>query len=101
MCVHVCVLEKQPGLRCSMKICSEQPLSARRGWIRGKLFGGWGHNPICLFTLQQSQIRTIDTLGLVLESKYEREEGRGGGLYIAEKCSKSKFTSRAIAQGAI
>jgi len=64
-----------------MKICSEQPLSARRGWIRGKLFGGRGHNPICLFTLQQSQIRTIDTLGLVLESKYgsrrEGEETRG------------------------
>jgi len=30
-----------------------------------------------LFTLQQSQIRTIDTLGLVLESKYGSwREGR-------------------------
>jgi len=77
---------------------------------KGKAIWGTGHNPICLFTLQQSQIRTIDTLGLVLESKYgSRREGeetrggerRGGGLYIAVKCSKSKFTSRAIAQGAI
>lgn len=42
VCVHVCVLEKLPGLRCSMKICSEQPMSARRGRIRGKLFGGGG-----------------------------------------------------------
>ncbi len=79
VCVHVCVLVKLPGLRCSMKICSEQPLSARRGWIRGKLFGGRGHNPICLFTLQQSQIRTIDTLGLVLESKYGSQRERRGG----------------------
>lgn len=31
----------------------------------------------------------------------ERERERRGGLYIAEKCSKSKFTSWAIAQGAI
>lgn len=88
VCVHVCVLEKLPGLRCSMKICSEQPLSARRGRIRGKLFGGGrGHNPICLFTLQQSQIRTIDTLGLVLESKYGsyRERGRGEEDYILQR----------------
>lgn len=87
-----------------MKMCSEQPLRARRGRIRGKLFGGWGHNPICLFTLQQSQIRTIDTLGPVLVSKYgsRAEEGeRRGRLYIAEKDSERKFSSRAIAQGAI
>lgn len=42
VCVHVCVLEELPGLRCSMKICSEQPLSARRGWIRGKAIWGTG-----------------------------------------------------------
>lgn len=77
LAVCVCVLEKLLGLRCSMKICSEQPPWARRGWIRGKLFGGRGHNPICLFTLQQSQIRTIDTLGLVLESKYGSRRERG------------------------
>lgn len=31
----------------------------------------------------------------------ERGETRRGGLYIAEECSESKFTSQAIAQGAI
>lgn len=55
-------------------------VSAQRRRIRGKLFGGdEGRNPICLFTLEQSQIRTIDTLGLVLESKYgSRRRGEGG-----------------------
>lgn len=65
-------------------------LLAGQRWIRGKLFGGRGHNPICLFTLQQSQIRTIDTLGLVLESKYGNQRGRGeavvvGGGYILQR----------------
>lgn len=54
-------------------------VAAQRRRIRGKLFGDEGHNPICLFTLERSQIRTIDTLGLVLESKYGSR--RGGGSH--------------------
>lgn len=80
-------------------------MAAQRRRIRGKLFGDEGHNPICLFTLERSQIRTIDTLGLVLESKYGSRRGGGsrgqgaGGLYIAWKSSASKFSTRAIGQG--
>lgn len=83
--VSQCVCaEKTPGLRCSMKTCGEQPLQARQGRIRGEaICGKGGHNPICLFTLQQRQIRTIDTLGVILQSKYgsrRKRRSEDGGV---------------------
>lgn len=106
VCVHVCVLEKLPGLRCSMKICSEQPLSARRGRIRGKLFGGGGtgaqSNLFVHTPAEPDQNNWYIRTGFREQIwQLQRERERRGGLYIAEKCSKSKFTSWAIAQGAI
>lgn len=69
--------------------------------MRGKLFGDEGHNPICLFTLERSQIRTIDTLGLVLQSKYgSRRHGRGAGApRMGWESRAGKRSSRAVAPG--
>lgn len=104
-----CASEKSPGLRCSMEMCSEQPLWAR--WRQIRLGVGVAGRAICetgaqsnLFVhtpVEPDQNNWYIRTGFREQIWQPQRERREWRTVDCREVLQSKFTSWAIAQGAV